>query len=92
MSFFEEYKKTIACLVLLIFLVVLQIVTGQDTSPWVKTLLEALTLAMVGGVAKYSVLSTSERNFLNSKVPKPPADEDDYDHPLIRNPGDNWQV
>lgn len=68
-NFISEYKKCLGCVVLLIFLIVLQMTTGQDTTAWVSTVLDGLTTLMLGGAIKYSVLKTSERNVLKEALP-----------------------
>lgn len=75
MSFLEEYKKMLACLVLLIFLVVLQYVTGQDMTGWIKQVLDVCMILLGAGAIKFSVLKTSERQLIKSKLPPKDSQE-----------------
>lgn len=61
----SEYKKCIACVILLIFLLVSQHVSGQDMSGWINSVMNGLVTIFFAGAVRYSVLKTSDRNFIN---------------------------
>lgn len=60
-DFIHEWKKLLACLVGIVFLLAITHFTGQDMTAWIKQLLDLLVLLLGAGAVKYSVLSTSER-------------------------------
>lgn len=73
MKFIEEYKKLLACLIMLIFIIAVQAITGKDLNNWVNNLLDYAMMLLGAGVVKFSVLKTSERDFLRDNTP------DNYD-------------
>lgn len=77
MNYIYEYKKMIFMALLLVFLIVLQVITGDNLDEWIKKIFELLTIILGAGVVKNSVLRTSDRKFLNNNVtpdPDPPYD------------------
>ncbi|MBV6480208.1 MAG: hypothetical protein HGGPFJEG_03060 [Ignavibacteria bacterium] len=86
MTFFQEWRKLIICIVLFMLLFGLQYFTDYDFSGTLKTLIDfALTLLGVSAL-RYSVLSTSERNALRNDLPKKP--DEGYPDPMVRHPLD----
>lgn len=77
MKFIEEYKKLLACLVMLIFIIAIQAITGKDLNNWVNNLLDYAIMLLGAGVVKFSVLKTSERDFLRDNTPSDNYDESD---------------
>lgn len=67
MSFLQEYKKMLTCLVFLIILLLVQYFTGRDLSTFINDLISGMTILLFGGAVKYSVLKTSERQMLNGE-------------------------
>mgnify|MGYP001342134556 CR=1 FL=1 len=64
MKFIEEYKKFLACLLGIVFLLLIMHFTGQDMMPWVRQLLDTLIVLLGASAVRYSVLKTSEREKL----------------------------
>lgn len=85
MNYLYEYKKMFTFLILLVFLICLQVFTGNDLSEWIRVVFEICTVLLGAGVVKNSVLRTSDRNFLNNNVI--PELDPPYDgEPLVKPP------
>lgn len=85
MNFLYEYQKMFTFLILLIFLIILQVITGSNLSEWIRIVFEILSVLIGAGVVKNSVLRTSDRNFLNNNVT--PEVDPPYDgEPLVERP------
>jgi hypothetical protein len=64
MNFIEEWKKFLACIVGIVFLLLITHFTGEDMMPWVRQLLDTLVVLLGASAVRYSVLKTSEREKL----------------------------
>lgn len=71
MDWINEWKKLIACLVMLAVLFVIKANGQGEMDVWISQVLDYIMVLLGAGAVKYSVLSTSEREFIT-----PPEDND----------------
>lgn len=65
MTFFEEYKKFLVCLILVLILLLLQLTLGYNFDEEIRFVIwGAIGILGINSV-RYSVLTTSERETLN---------------------------
>jgi hypothetical protein len=73
MDWINEWKKLIACLVMLAVLFVIKYTGQGEMDLWISQLLDYIMVLLGAGAVKYSVLSTSEREFIS-----PPDDDNKF--------------
>lgn len=67
-NIWQEYRKMIICLFLLLVLFALQYATGNDLSEHINGFINLLLALLAGGAVKFSVLKTSERKLLSGEA------------------------
>jgi len=68
MNVFYEWRKLIICIILFVLLFALQHFTGADFSGPIGSLIDYALVLLGIGALKNSILSTTERKTLRSKI------------------------